>query len=122
MSNHVYMAVQGIRTINFGDTAIMRKKFYSEKFMWSKLDYIHLNPIRAGIVERASDYIYSSATNYVGEESILKAVVLVANPIIDVLKASSFTNHLNQLKKIENQSNFGIDIGRCLLWLSCFYK
>ena len=41
------------------------EEIYSEKFMWSKLDYIHLNPVRAGLVVKASDYIYSSASNYV---------------------------------------------------------
>jgi len=69
------------------------EEIYSEKFMWSKLDYIHLNPVRAGIVGRASNYMYSSATNYVGEEGILKTVVLVANPVVDVLKASSFIKY-----------------------------
>ena len=33
------------------------EEIYSEKFMWSKMDYIHLNPVKAGIVERASDYV-----------------------------------------------------------------
>jgi hypothetical protein len=29
------------------------KEVYSNKFMWTKLDYIHLNPVGAGIVEKA---------------------------------------------------------------------
>jgi hypothetical protein len=58
--------------------------------MWSKPDYIHLNPERAGIVKQASDYVYSGASNYVGKESILKSVTLAANPVVDVLKAASF--------------------------------
>lgn len=33
------------------------EEIYSASFMWSKLDYIHLNPVRAGIVEKASHYI-----------------------------------------------------------------
>lgn len=37
------------------------EEIYSSKFMWSKLHYIHLNPVRAGIVMKASHYIYSSA-------------------------------------------------------------
>jgi hypothetical protein len=36
--------------------------------MWDKLNYIHLNPIRAGIVEKAQHYIYSSASNYVNDK------------------------------------------------------
>ncbi len=37
---------------------------YSQKFIEQKIEYIHKNPIRAGIVSRAEDYIYSSARNY----------------------------------------------------------
>jgi len=33
----------------------------SRRFFDQKLNYIHENPVRAGIVERAEDYIYSSA-------------------------------------------------------------
>jgi REP element-mobilizing transposase RayT len=29
------------------------EEVYTNQFMWSKLDYIHLNPVRAGIVEKA---------------------------------------------------------------------
>ncbi len=32
--------------------------------IWQKLTYIHLNPVRAGIVEVAWDYLYSSARDY----------------------------------------------------------
>ena len=68
------------------------EEIYSNKFMWSKLDYIHLNPVRAGIVERASDYIYSSASNYVNDTGLLyieKADV----PIVDVLNLNNFTRY-----------------------------
>jgi putative transposase len=37
---------------------------YTEEFLKPKLDYIHMNPIRAGIVENAVDYPYSSYRNY----------------------------------------------------------
>lgn len=66
------------------------EEIYSAKFLWSKLDYIHLNPVKAGIVAQASDYVYSSASNYVGKESVLKSIVLAAQPVADVLKAGSF--------------------------------
>ena len=66
------------------------EEIYSEKFMWSKLDYVHLNPVRAGIVEKASHYLYSSASNYVTNQGLLD-IELIDNPVIDVLKASSIT-------------------------------
>ena len=65
------------------------KEIYSQDFLWTKLNYIHLNPVRAGIVKKASDYIYSSASNYV-EGTGLIDVTIVDNPVIDVLKTNSF--------------------------------
>jgi putative transposase len=29
-----------------------------------KLDYVHNNPVAAGIVEKAEEYVYSSARDY----------------------------------------------------------
>lgn len=37
---------------------------FSDKFTKSKLNYIHENPVRAGIVAKPEDYLYSSASNY----------------------------------------------------------
>ena len=44
---------------------------YTEKFVWDKINYIHNNPVRAGLVKNQWDWIYSSASNYQDEESIL---------------------------------------------------
>ena len=68
------------------------EEIYSEKFMWSKLNYIHLNPIRAGIVAKTSEYVYSSASNYINGDGILN-IEKVDNLIVDVLKKSSFDNY-----------------------------
>lgn len=68
------------------------EEIYSEKFMWSKLDYIHINPVRAGLVVKASDYIYSSASNYANGEGIL-TIEKADNPVVDVLRNSSFDNY-----------------------------
>jgi REP element-mobilizing transposase RayT len=38
----------------------------------SKIDYIHNNPVRAGIVENAADYLYSSARDYCGKKGLVK--------------------------------------------------
>jgi REP element-mobilizing transposase RayT len=47
---------------------------YSQKFIEQKTDYIHNNPVRAGIVARAEEYLYSSASNYVELDSIIEVV------------------------------------------------
>lgn len=44
---------------------------YSNKFIWQKLNYIHNNPIEAGIVEKAEEYLFSSARNYAKLEAVL---------------------------------------------------
>ena len=68
------------------------EEIYSNKFMWSKLDYIHLNPVRAGIVEKASHYVYSSASNYVSDSGLLN--IEKANyPVVDALNLNNFTRY-----------------------------
>jgi REP element-mobilizing transposase RayT len=37
------------------------EEIWSQKFFLQKLEYIHNNPVKAGIVARAEDYRYSSA-------------------------------------------------------------
>jgi len=70
------------------------EEVYTSDFLWSKLDYIHLNPVRAGIVSKTEDYIYSSASNY-SEGKGLVEITLVDNKIVDVLKKSSFDKYLS---------------------------
>ena len=60
--------------------------------MWSKLDYIYLNPISAGIVEKASHYVYSSARNYVLDSGLLK-IEKADTPIVEVMNLNNFTKN-----------------------------
>ena len=71
------------------------EEIFTEHFLWSKLDYIHMNPVRAGIVTRIDDYIYSSASNYINGVG-LNRVELLEIPKVDVLKPSSFDKYINQ--------------------------
>ncbi len=41
-----------------------------------RLDYVHNNPVEAGIVWLPEDYVYSSASNYQDKETILKVEFL----------------------------------------------
>jgi REP element-mobilizing transposase RayT len=45
---------------------------YSNKFIEQKIEYIHNNPVRAGIVSKPEEYRYSSAIDYAGEKGLLK--------------------------------------------------
>jgi REP-associated tyrosine transposase len=43
---------------------------YSQKKALQKLDYMHLNPVRAGLVEQAIDWLWSSARYYEQGKSV----------------------------------------------------
>ncbi|SDA48852.1 hypothetical protein SAMN03080617_00681 [Algoriphagus alkaliphilus] len=38
----------------------------------SRMTYIHENPVRAGLVEKPEDYLYSSARNYSGIKGLIE--------------------------------------------------
>jgi putative transposase len=38
---------------------------YSEAFLQQKMDYVHYNPVKRGLVSRPEDWLYSSARNYI---------------------------------------------------------
>jgi putative transposase len=40
------------------------KELFSTSFLREKLNYIHNNPVEAGIVSKAEEYLYSSARDY----------------------------------------------------------
>jgi REP element-mobilizing transposase RayT len=44
---------------------------YSEHYLRQKLNYLHRNPVRAGLVENPEDYYYSSYRSYVCGENWL---------------------------------------------------
>jgi len=48
------------------------EELFSNDFKEQKLNYIHQNPVREGIVEVPEQYIYSSARDYAGIKGILE--------------------------------------------------
>ena len=46
-------------------------ELFDEKILYQKLDYIHYNPVVAGLVESPEYYLYSSARNYYGFQGLL---------------------------------------------------
>jgi len=43
------------------------KELFSTGFTWQKMNYMHNNPVEAGLVEKPEDYLYSSARDYIGK-------------------------------------------------------
>jgi REP element-mobilizing transposase RayT len=52
-------------------------ELWSNKVIDEKIDYIHQNPVEAGLVFRAEDYVYSSAADYAGEKGLLNDVIII---------------------------------------------
>jgi hypothetical protein len=44
----------------------------SHDFFCQKLNYIHMNPVRAGWVDKPEDWLYSSMRNYLGLPGIIE--------------------------------------------------
>ncbi|OYX25467.1 MAG: transposase [Flavobacteriales bacterium 32-35-8] len=49
-------------------------ELWSNEVIQQKIDYIHNNPVKEGIVFRPEDYKYSSAPDYAGEKGLLDAI------------------------------------------------
>jgi REP element-mobilizing transposase RayT len=52
-------------------------QLFSNEFIKEKIEYIHNNPVRAGIVQYPEDYLYSSARNYASLEAPIDIPVLL---------------------------------------------
>jgi putative transposase len=55
----------------------MPKLVLTSKVAKQKLDYIHMNPVKAGIVDSPEEYLYSSARNYAGRKDYVIEVELL---------------------------------------------
>ncbi|WP_317172420.1 hypothetical protein [Gelidibacter maritimus] len=51
-------------------------ELWSNAVIWEKINYIHQNPMVAGLVYKAQDYAYSSATDYADEKGLLDDIVV----------------------------------------------
>ena len=49
-------------------------ELYGNDFMQQKVEYIHQNPVKSGIVENPEDYIYSSASSYACKEGLIEII------------------------------------------------
>lgn len=48
------------------------EEIFSDDFLKIKLDYIHENPVRAGLVKHAEDYLYSSGADYCNRKGLIE--------------------------------------------------
>ncbi len=59
------------KTFQFWQQDNHPKELITNHFKDQKCDYIHQNPVKAGIVANAEDYLYSSARSYAGLDALL---------------------------------------------------
>ena len=51
-------------------------ELWSNKVIKEKINYIHNNPVVAGLVYKPYDYVYSSAIDYCDEQGLLKDIIV----------------------------------------------
>lgn len=66
-----------IKDYKFWQDGLHPIELTSGKFIDQKINYIHQNPVEAGIVYRAEDYVLSSAAEYAGEHTGLLDVIVL---------------------------------------------
>jgi REP element-mobilizing transposase RayT len=52
------------------------QEIHSTPFLEEKMNYIHNNPVRAELVGRSEDYLYSSARDYSGEKGLVEIILV----------------------------------------------
>gem|GEM_PF-1300082 len=71
-----------LRRVNRLAGSIIRKvdnkpiELWSNKVIWEKISYVHNNPVEAGLVFRAQDYVYSRASDYADGKGLLDDIVV----------------------------------------------
>ncbi len=60
------------RAYQFWQEGVHPELIQNEVMMRQKIEYIHLNPVKRGYVDRAEHWRYSSARNYLGEQGLVE--------------------------------------------------
>jgi hypothetical protein len=66
-----------IKDYKFWQDGNEAKELVTTEFTMQKLNYLHQNPVRAELVDKAEDYRYSSAIDYAGGKGILEVELLL---------------------------------------------
>ena len=60
----------------FWQVGLHQIELWSNAVIDEKLNYIHKNPVRSGVVFRTEDYLYGSAIDYAGEKGLVEVCIL----------------------------------------------
>ena len=61
-----------IRYYKFWQDGNEAKEIHTTAFLDEKMNYIHYNPVRAELLAKPEDYLYSSARDYAGEKGLVE--------------------------------------------------
>lgn len=70
------------------------KLLYNQDYLTKCIKYVHMNPVKAGIVKKEKDYLYSSYNDYINKNGI------VTKELLDKIFNSNY-NYLKNFLKIE---------------------
>lgn len=62
--------------ITFGQPGNHPEEIITQDFILQKMNYIHSNPVRAGIVDKEEEYLYSSARDFYNRKGLLELTYL----------------------------------------------
>ena len=65
-----------IKDYRFWQEGYYCEDIYTMEFLKQKIDYVHSNPVKQGIVACAEDYLYSSALNSAGMKGLLDVEIV----------------------------------------------
>ncbi len=65
-----------IKDYGFWQRGNDEQEIFLEDYLLQKLNYIHMNPVVAEIVDEPQEYMYSSAKDYAGQKGLLKIELL----------------------------------------------
>ncbi len=60
------------RAYQFWQEGVHPELIQNDDMMRQKVDYIHLNPVKRGYIEKAEHWRYSSARDYLGQQGLLE--------------------------------------------------
>ena len=64
-----------IKNYKFWQDGNEAKEIHTSHFLDQKLNYIHMNPVKAELVDEPEYYLYSSARDYAGNKGLLKLII-----------------------------------------------
>lgn len=96
------------------------KPILSTRQLYTCIKYIHMNPVKAGIVKKEEDYIYSSYKDYLNKsgflnQKILKFIFGEAENYLNVFKSIPYETNLEEKREIEDIINEFISNKKILL-------